>query len=54
MGVELLSGDIIRGKIFDDEKRFWVDFQFSVYGINCTLHGLLIRRRTKPGISMRD
>lgn len=54
MGVEPLSGDIIREKICDDEKRFKADFQCSVYGINCTLHRPLIHRHTKLGISMHD
>lgn len=40
VGVELLSGDIIRGNVFDDEKPFEPDIQCSVYGINCLLHGL--------------
>lgn len=54
VGVEPLSGDIIREKICDDEKRFKADFQCSVYGINCTLHRPLIHRHTKLGISMHD
>lgn len=54
VGAEHVSGDIIRGNTFDDEKLgFYVAFQ-GVYGINCTLYGLLIHRQAKLGISMHD